>query len=90
MTNASTPTKLLKGGAAVQTSDCRKHLDLPPEADGRPACKRCAQVEDLLHQVAELQEAVRRLCNIRETEELADSKHCLQWTHSQELPHWHI
>jgi len=46
----------------VQTSDCRNYLDLSPGAGtgSRPACKRCDQVEDLL-----LQEAVRRLCNIR-------------------------
>ena len=41
-------------------------------------------MEDLLQQVADLQEVVRRLCNIREAEkELAGSKCSLQWTHSQ-------
>ena len=45
--------------------------------------------------VPELQEAVRRLHNIRKAEkELAGSKRSLQWTHSprpnsQKLPHWH-
>jgi len=60
--DASTQTKLLKGEAALLTSDCRKHLDLPPGAGtgGRPAYKSCAQVEDFLQQVAELQETVRR------------------------------
>ena len=75
MADASTQTELLKGEAAVQTSDCRQCLDLSPGAGtgSRPACKRCAQVEDLLQQVAELQEVVRRLCNIREAEKLLDS-----------------
>ena len=61
--NASTQKDLLKGQAAVQTSDCRKCLDPSPEAGtgSRPACNRCAQVEDLLQQVTELEEAVRRL-----------------------------
>jgi len=35
--------------------------------------KVCAQVEDLLQRVAELQEAVRRLRNIREAEKETDS-----------------
>jgi len=51
-------------------------------------------VEDLPQQLCELQEAVRRLQNIRESvKELAGSKCTLQWTHSppnsQKLPHWH-
>ena len=68
--NASTQTEMLKGDATVQTSDCRKCLDLSPVAGtgSRPACKSCATVEDLPQQVAELQEAMRRLCNIREAE----------------------
>jgi len=59
-----------RGEAVVQTSGCRKCLDLSPGAGavGKPACKMCAQVEGLLQQVAELQEAMRRLCNIREVE----------------------
>jgi len=59
----STQMELLKGEAAVQTSDCRNCLDLSSGAGtgSRPACKRCAQVEDLLQQVTELEEAVRRL-----------------------------
>jgi len=66
--DVSTQMELLKGQAAAQTSDCRKHQDLSPGAGAgsRPACKRYAQVEDLLHQVPELLEAVRRLQNIRE------------------------
>lgn len=73
--DACTQMELLKEEAAVQTSDCRKGLDLSPGADtgGRPACKICAQVANLLLQVAELQKVVRRLCNIRETEKQLDS-----------------
>ena len=73
--DASAQTDLLKGEAAAQTSDCRKCLDLSPGAGtgSRPACKRCAQVEDLLQQVAALQEAVRRLRSIREAEKDLDS-----------------
>ena len=73
--DASAQTDLLKGEAAAQTSDCRKCLDLSPGAGtgSRPACKRCAQVEDLLQQVAALQEAVRRLRSIREGEKELDS-----------------
>lgn len=67
--SVSTQTELLKGEAAAQTADSRQCLDLSPGAGtGRPACKRCAQVEDLLQRVAELQEAVRRLRNVREAE----------------------
>lgn len=60
----------MKQEVAGQTSDCRKRLDLPPRAEAgiRPACKRCAPVEYLLQLVAEMQEAVRRLCNIRKAE----------------------
>ena len=87
---------LLKGEAVVHTSDCRQCLDLSPGAGtgSRPACKRCAQVEDLLQQVAELQEAVRRLRNIREGEKELDSWFQVQSAvdpqpDRQKLPHWH-
>lgn len=33
------------------------------------ACKRCAQVEDLLQQIAELQEVVIKLCAVRKYKE---------------------
>ena len=68
--DASTQTELLKGEAAVQASGCRMCPDLSPGAGtgSRPACKRCAQVEDILQQVAELQEVVRRCRDIREAE----------------------
>lgn len=36
---------------------------------GKSACKKCAQVEDLLQLVAKLQETLRRLHSIREAEE---------------------
>lgn len=68
--NASRQMELLKREAAVQTSGCRKCLELSSgmRTGGRPACKGCALVEDLLHQVAQMQEVVRRLHNIREVE----------------------
>ena len=96
MADASAQTDLLKGEAAAQTSDCRKCLDLSPGAGtgSRPACKRCAQVEDLLQQVAALQEAVRRLRSIREAEKDLDSWFQAQSAvgpqpNSQKLPHQH-
>lgn len=51
-------------------------------------------MEDVLQQVAELQEAARRLCNIREAEKELDS--CFQvqclldpQQNSQKIPHQH-
>lgn len=91
--------ELLKGESAVETSDCKKLLDLFLGAGtgSRHACKMCAQVEDLLKQVVKLQEVVRRrLHNIRKPEkELNGSKCSLLWTHSpwlnsQKHPHCHI
>lgn len=67
--DASTQTELLRGEGVVQASDCWKCLNLLPGAGSGPACQRCAQMEDLLQMVAELQESVRRLCSIREAEE---------------------
>lgn len=60
-------------GAAEERScsaDLRKCLELSSgmRTGGRPTCKGCALVEDLLHQVAQIQEVVRRLHNIREVE----------------------
>jgi len=62
---------LLKGWAVVRTSRCRKCPDLPHEegTSSRASFNNCAQVEDLLQQVTELQEVVRRVCNIRNSEE---------------------
>jgi len=65
--DASIQTEQLKGEAAVQTSDCRKRLDLSPGAgtDSRPACKRCSRVLSCRRQ--------RRLRNVREVEKEIDS-----------------
>jgi len=93
---ASTQMELLKGEAAVQTSNFSKCLDLSPGAGtgSRPVCKRCTQVEELLQQVAELQEMMRRQCNIRETEKELHSWFQVQSAmnpqpSSQKLPHQH-
>ncbi|OPJ85771.1 hypothetical protein AV530_013890 [Patagioenas fasciata monilis] len=73
--DASMQMELLKGETAEQISDCRKCLDCSPggERGGRSACKRCAQVEDLLQHMAELQEVVGRLHNNRKVEKELDS-----------------
>lgn len=52
-------------------------------------------MEDLLQQVAELQEAVKRLRDIREAERELDSSFQVQpavdlQPHSQRFPHWHV
>lgn len=53
---------------------------------GRPPFKRCTQVQDLLHQVAELQEVERRLCNIREAEkEFTESQDVRVWKGHQKI-----
>lgn len=74
MTNVIHQDQAAAGEATVQTSDCRKFLDLSPGAGTgiRPAYRRYAQVEGLLQQVAELQE-VRRLCNMRDAEKELES-----------------
>ena len=82
----------------MQPSDCRNWLDLSPGAGigGRPADRRCALVEDLLRQVAELQAVVSRLHNIREAGKERDSGFQVQSAvdpqptpNSQKLPQWH-
>jgi len=71
MADTSDRRELLKGQAAVQASDCRKRLGL---CAGAGTClQRWAQVEDLLQQMPELQEVVRRLCNIKGAEQEIDS-----------------
>lgn len=47
---------------AVQAPDCMRCLDLSPAkgTGGRPVWKRYVQVENVLKQVVELQEEVRR------------------------------
>lgn len=56
---ASTQTGLLKGETAVQNSDCRKQIEVSPGAGtAQQTClPKVCQVEELLWQVAELQEA---------------------------------
>ncbi|KAM6037296.1 optineurin-like [Chlamydotis macqueenii] len=75
---------LLEGEVTVQNSGCRKCLDLSPEAGtgSSPACKRCAHVEDLLPQGAELQEVVRRLCSIREA--------CTEGKEANDVEEWKL
>lgn len=66
---------------------CRRCLELSLGAGtgSRPACRRCAQVEDLLQQVAKLQEVVRGLCSIGEAENKLDS--CFQaWLATEPQP----
>lgn len=66
---------LLKGEAAVQTSGCRRSLELSlgERAGNRLACSPCAHPEDLLQWVSGLQETLRGLCNIKEAEKELDS-----------------
>lgn len=82
MTNAFTQKEPLKGAAAVRTSGYRRCLDpsLGAGTGSRPARRWCAQVEDFLQKVAELQEAVRRLRSIREAEEELDTWFQVQTT----------
>ena len=79
MSDASTQTEPLRKEIAVQASRCDECPDLPPEAQAR-TCERCKQVEDLSHQVAELQETVRRLRSVRGAEEEID-----EWFHNQSV-----
>ncbi|KAM6082387.1 LOW QUALITY PROTEIN: serine/threonine-protein kinase MARK1-like [Chlamydotis macqueenii] len=69
LVDASVQTEEPKGEAAVQTSGYSQCLAPTPGAGagGSPGC-RCAQLEELLQQVAELQEEVKRLKVIREAE----------------------
>lgn len=67
--NASAQMKLLNGEVAVQTSDYRQDLSPGTGTGSRPACRRCAQVENILQYVAELPGVVRRLHSTREAEE---------------------
>ncbi|GAB0175625.1 hypothetical protein GRJ2_000027700 [Grus japonensis] len=64
MSEALTQTELVRKETPVQIVDCNKCPDPSPGEKGS-TCKRCAQVGDVLHQVAELQETVKRLCSIR-------------------------
>ena len=67
VSNASTQTELVRKEISVQTVGCNECPD-PSPGETVSACKRCAQVDDLLCQVAKLQETVKRLCSIRGAE----------------------
>ena len=66
----------LQEDAALHVLGCRECLGPLVEAgaagDGLLACRRCVLIEDLCHQVKELQEEVSRLCSIRDDEEERD------------------
>ena len=67
MSDASTQMKLVRKETSVQTVGCNECPD-PSPGEKVSTCKRCAQVDDLLHQVAELQGTVKRLCGMRGAE----------------------
>jgi len=67
MADASTQTELVTKGMSVQAAVFSEYPDPSPGALVS-ACTRCRQVEDLIHQVAELQDTVNRLRSIREAE----------------------
>lgn len=54
MSDASTQTELVRKETSVQVVSCNKCTD-PSPGDKASTCTSCARVEDLLHQVAELQ-----------------------------------
>ncbi|PKU34838.1 28s ribosomal protein mitochondrial [Limosa lapponica baueri] len=66
MSDTSTQTKLVRKETSVQTVYCNECPD-PSPGEKESICKSCAQVDDRLHQVAELQETVKRLRSIRGT-----------------------
>ena len=67
MSDASTQMELVRKETSVQTVGCNKCPE-PCPGEEVSTCKRRAQVDDLLCQVAELQETVKRLCSIRGAE----------------------
>ena len=71
VTDVATQTEGLGKHAAIQVLGCRVCPSLLSVSDSSSegyACGRCAQIEELLNQVAELQEEVSRLRSIRESE----------------------
>lgn len=52
---------------SVQTADCSACPDTSPGAKAN-ICRTCTWVEDLLRQVAKLQETVKKVCSIRDTD----------------------
>ena len=71
MSDASSQMELVRKETSVQTVGCNECPD-PSPGEKVSTCKRCAQVDDLLCQVAELQETVKRLCSIRGAETETD------------------
>ena len=67
MSDASTQTELVRKETSVQTVGCNECPD-PSPGEKVSTCKRCAQVDDLLRQVAELQKTGKRLRGIRGAE----------------------
>ena len=63
MPDASAQVELGRKEATVQAVGCSKCPD-PSPGEKVNNCRRCAWVDDLLCQVAELQETVKRLCSI--------------------------
>ena len=82
MSDALTLMDLVTKATSVQAAACSECPDPAPGAL-LSACTRCRQVEDLVHQVAELQEIVNRLCSIGGAELEIDI--CLQNHSSVEI-----
>ncbi|XP_068782230.1 uncharacterized protein [Struthio camelus] len=74
VSEASTQTDPQTADAALQVSGCRQCLGPLREAwaDSQLSCVRCAVVDQLRHQIKELQEEVSRLRSIREDEREID------------------
>ena len=64
MSDASTQTELVRKETSVETVGCNECPE-PSPGEKVSTCKRCAQADGLLHQVAKLQETVKKLCGIR-------------------------
>ncbi|GAB0210389.1 hypothetical protein GRJ2_003504700 [Grus japonensis] len=77
MSDASTQMELIRKETSVQAVGCSECQD-PSPGEKVSTCARCAQIDDLLRQVAELQETVKRLCSIRGAEMEKD-----RWFHNQ-------
>ncbi|PKU29277.1 death-associated protein 1 [Limosa lapponica baueri] len=75
-TNAATQTELLSEHVTTQALDCgvcaRTYLEI--DDDGKHACGRCVQVDELLCLVTELQEEVGKLRSIRQSEKEIDQR----------------
>lgn len=75
-----TQAAVQKEDAALHISSCRECLVPLPQAgaadDGVLTCRRCVLVEDLCHQIKELQEEVSGLCSIRNRSDGSFLRHC--------------